>query len=328
MTDPLITAAAISGGASIFGGVLGNNSSKKRTKRSHEYNKELLTLGNQLDMDNQKEMFDYRIQQGLDAGLTPWEVYGGPAGGAGGGTTGSGQVLGNNATQIDAAAMQAEQQRIQQGVGLLADLAKTEMQIEGQKDVAEIQNEGSLAVANVSATTQTAIAEMRNAIEKGRLDLDTRQFEEIALDIAEAELNISREQYKKVKNEVTTSSPAFQREMKRLSMGLDNLLVEYAIKKFGVDPTSSRADFLKIPEKDREAFYDFVMMGRSKIFTESKGLSESDFMQDIGTTLGNMIGGIDQGARNIFGGYQSAITQMLGTKPKSAREKRNIRTGR
>ena len=74
----------------MFGKAVDYGMTKRGTDQAQAHARGKLILGNRLDLANQQKMFDYRIRKGQEAGMTPYEMYMGPAAGAGGGTTGSG----------------------------------------------------------------------------------------------------------------------------------------------------------------------------------------------------------------------------------------------
>jgi hypothetical protein len=261
--EPMTSAALISGGASLLGNAFGSNSADRRTKRQHRYNKELVQLGNQWDIANQKEMFDYRIDQGIEAGMTPYEMFMGPAAGAGGGTSGSGATLGNNATQMEAQAMQAEQQRISQSMEAAKDISIAQMNNETQKDVTQMQ-----------VDAQTRGQDIQADIADARLAFDKQHYKQVILPKLAADLALNEQQVQKAINEVVTSSPKFQRAMKQLTMGVDNLYVETLLKEAGISPTSSQEDWNKIPENKRAALLAALDKARSSVAREGQGLAE------------------------------------------------------
>ena len=221
--------------------------------------KEQITLGNQLDLSNQKEMFDYRINQGVEAGMTPYEMYMGPAAGAGGGTTGSGQTLGNAASQKNVAAIQAQQQQRNQFAQNATALAQTKMQTDAQRDVAEI-----------SAGVQTRGQDIDQAIREGALELDRERLNKIDLPQAAATLKKTEQETRKLINEVVTSNPKFLTAMKQLSMGHQNLLVELFLRDQKIslsDPDS----FMSKSAEERAAILTKLIALSSNVYSEAKG---------------------------------------------------------
>ena len=223
---------------------------------------EQVTLGNDLDIRNQKEMFDYRINQGISSGMTPYEMFMGPAAGAGGGTTGSGQTLGNSAQQQNAVRQKAQADMAAQQRNIMAQgaiqLEQTRMQTDAQRDVAAIQ-----------AGTQTRGQDIQKEIADNVLSLNQRELEEIKIPQAAAQLGLTKQQLQSEINKTATSTPKFQKEMKQLSMGPANLLVELTMRDMGI----SLADdsFMKLSESQRKKFLDKLVALASTMYVETSG---------------------------------------------------------
>ena len=264
---------------------------------------EQITLGNQMDMSNQKEMFDYRINQGIQAGMTPYEMYMGPAAGAGGGTSGSGNTLGNSQVQKDqqivSQAMQREENIADRELALMQAKLQAETQIGTSQIAAEAskyQANASL-LGNVGATaagmynvqeqtkTQRYTAEIAAEIQQGKLDLDTRTYEETLKPAAAANIGKTEKETEKLLNEIATSTPEFVRQMKKWSMGVDNMMVEYFSSVYGVDITNPDS-IRRIPKSRRKEFLAAVMAFQSNIGKEMAGIGQSDAAQGIGSALG------------------------------------------
>lgn len=281
------------GGAfgSAIGGALGapsqgsiDRANRQDWENSWKYTRKGVTLGNDLDLRNQKEMFDYRINQGLSAGMTPYEMYMGPAGGAGGGTTGSGQVLGNQA-----GAQQLESQRLNQADEIarrentadrVTDLAKTAMQTEAQKDVAEISAGATLGAAGISAEASRYQADLVNKIQQGQLDLSTRSFEEDTLPRLAAMLELNEYEVKLKIEQIATNTPKFKRAQLLLQMGVDNTTNTLLQKRFGINPANDEEIQALSEEQFRNVLAVFTAAG-STIHREGQGLLS---MNPFGTT--------------------------------------------
>ena len=206
---------SLAGGVALLQGIksLGGSKGLGMAKRNQEWVQENLTLGNKLDLENQKAMFNYRIQSGIRDGMTPFEMYMGPAAGAGGGTTGSGQTLGNSASQLGQQMMQQKNQNRIVNAQIGADLLKTKMQTDAQRDVAETQFKGT----QYSADTQKAIA-------VGRLGFDKEVYYKTTAPEAAARMGLTTQQTLKAANEVVTSDKEFVKLMKVASMSSENIL--------------------------------------------------------------------------------------------------------
>lgn len=214
-----------------------------------------------MDLRNQKQMFDYRIDSALDAGLTPYEAYLGPAGGAGGGTTGSGQVLGNSAAQQSMRTQELNQQneiaRRENAADRAVDLMKTSMQTNAQRDVAEMQTGATTRGQDI----QKQIADDLRTLDRERIGMEKQRLA-ADLDIKAQELEIKI-------NEVVTSSAKFKTAMKQLSMGPANLLVELTLRDEGI--SLSDGSFEALPESRRKKILDKIVALSSRSYTEVAG---------------------------------------------------------
>ena len=253
-------------------------------EKQWKYTKKGINLGNQLDIANQKEIFDYRISQGLEAGMTPFEMYSGPAAGAGGGTTGSGQTLGNAQSQAAVTNAQLKQQAKDKDKDRYTALAQTAMQTEAQKDVAEIGAGATTGAATITAETNERIAEVVN-------NLRERELEEVAIKRVANETGIAEAQIKKLLNEAKFT-PEFKREITKMTMGVSNSVNLMLQKRFGVDVTSEK-EMQKLSDKQMRNVLHVFMAADSNLYTEIAGLlgaasGEDEFNLDpIGVNLGN-----------------------------------------
>lgn len=298
-------AAAIS----AVGGLLGRQSGGSRRRQARRNQQAILQqmrVGNQLDLDNQKSMFNYRMQQGTEMGLTPVELFGSPASGAGGGTTGSGATLGNNASQQQMQNNQLQQQQALQDQQIAANtftaLAQTKMQTDAQKDVAETQAGATTGAADIHASVQ-AVA---NSIRQGELDLSTRVFEESTLVMIGMAQEKHPQEVKKLINEAATSLPEWQRAQTLLGMGVDNSINTMLQKRFGIDITDSSQMKNLSTEKFRNILSVFIAAD-SSLYKQLAGFfaaqgedqfnldpvlgSDYDINKNDASTLGNVIRG-------------------------------------
>lgn len=192
-----------------------------------------LRLGNSLDLANQKKMFDYRIEQGVEAGMTPYEMYMGPAAGAGGGTSGSGAVLGNAASSMGQAAAQAEAQaKLQQSENnknRITQLTQTAMQVAGQRDVAKI-----------NAGVQERGQDITALIEGNKLALQERQLEEIAIPDLANKTNLTEQQVKIAINEAANTDPKWIRKKTIMQLGVDNGIQNLILGRLNLDLTDPK----------------------------------------------------------------------------------------
>ena len=276
---------------------------------------EQITLGNNLDIKNQKEMFDYRINQGVDAGMTPYEMYMGPAAGAGGGTTGSGQTLGNGAISKNQAQIQAEMQQRSLVANNTTALAQTKMQTDAQRDVAEIQ-----------AGTQKRGQDLQKQIADNVLSLNKRELDEVKIPQAGAQVGLSKQQLLTEINKTATSTPQFQMAMKQLSMGPANLLVELTLRDRGISLGDD--SFMKLSEAERaDILKDLVAMA-SSTYIEFSGVQSATegAVEKTGNTVVDIITRLMTGSGSgIQATEQSKMTnpKTLGNYGPSKRGRKN-----
>ena len=252
--------AAAFGLGSLFGPSKGSQKRALRDERNYHsaQSERMLRLGNQLDLENQKEMFNYRIGYGRNFGLNTYEMLMGPAGGAGGGTTGSGQTLGNSMTQNEASMRQARVAQSENAKDRQASIVQTAMQTQTQKDVAEIES-----------GDKKRGQDLQKEIADNVLSLNTRELNEVKLPQAAAQLQLTRQQLQTEINKTATSSERFQKEMKQLSMGPANLLVELTMRDKGI----SLADdsFMKLSEEKRQEILTELLAMASTLYVEASG---------------------------------------------------------
>lgn len=256
-------------------------------------------MGNRMDMSNQRKMYDYRIKSGLAHGMTPYEMFTGGAAGAGGGTTGTGQTLGNSASQLAQQTMQLGQQQQENEKNRENEIAKAEIQAETAKEVASIQSGATRYSSDQSAQASRYQADTNKQIADNKLKLDRERFQYIDLPQAAAQLDLTKAQLSKTINEVATSHKDFVLYMKKLSMGLDNMVAEYLQGNYGFDVT--KPETYPGSEKRRKELLGFLLAIQSGTLKNVEGLKEL----------------ISQGAESTLGWAKSFINNSftLGNKP-------------
>jgi hypothetical protein len=202
----------ITAGAALLGNERSNDAAADLADEGYAASREGMKYGNELDMKNQRKMFRFRIKQGLKHGMTPYEMFMGPAAGAGGGTTGSGATLGNAASQQAVQQAEIQHQSAQQQMQIIGNLAATKMQNDTQKEVAEI------------TTGQ----------QKKELEQRKVEYENIHLPKAAAELKISAEELKISSNNAVMSTPKNQWQKIMYQMGPDNVMQSMIMEKYDV----------------------------------------------------------------------------------------------
>ena len=354
MSDPNVYTLGASVAAPVLGKIFGQSSgSRKREARrerqfqaemldkTNTYTRENIVLGNDMDLRNQQQMFDYRINQGIEAGMTPYEMYMGPAAGGGGGTSGSGATLGNAASQQGIAASQIaqenrrterliEQESNEKQADRLTRLAEVAMQTQTQKDVAETQAGVTERGQDITAETAQAERELRDRIEAGRLQLGRDELNANLTRIA-TQNAVDLKTVEKYVNDIATSHPDFVREMKQLSMGVENMLVEYFQRHHGIN-LYNKESFMSLSEQKREALISEMIAISSPVYGAAAAVKDQggQTLDDVITTLGNApaavwdmykegYGSAKQGLGNMFGGFQRQSRQVKGRRGSGAR---------
>jgi hypothetical protein len=302
--DPV--SAAIGAGAAIF---LGNQSSndaqamsaeqmaftREENNRAYQRSINMMNLGNTWDMQNQKEMFDYRINQGIDKGMTPYEMFMGPAAGAGGGTTGSGATLGSQPAKLAASSVQASTARLAASteiqkakMDMASKVITAGIQANTQKEVAEMQTGATRYSADKSSDASQYSAELQYKMKHKELVLSRERFETVDLPMAAANIGKTEQETKEIINRVATSTPEFVVMMKRLQMGPQNILVEYAINNFGFNPLD-KGSVEKASEEQKRNFLGLVLGSQSVAVRELFGASMATGMAvgQAKDTIGN-----------------------------------------
>lgn len=169
--------------------------------------------GAELDQQYFEKKFDYRINQGLEHGMTPYEMFMGPAAGGGGDAGPSAQTLGNQEGKKNIAAMQAASAEYSKDKDRQTSLAQTKMQTDAQKEVASIQ----AGETRHSTDTQASIA-------VAKLELENNKFQNVTLPQAAQTLKLTEQQVLKAKNEVVTSNPKFIKLLAVMKMSSENIL--------------------------------------------------------------------------------------------------------
>ena len=287
-------------------------------KRSYKRTRSAMKLGNKLDVKNQKEMFDYRIDQGLEYGMTPYEMFMGPAAGAGGGTSGSGQTLGNAASQQGQQAAAAQQElfaqreqmeydRESKNADRMTALMQTKMQTKAQTDVAGIQ-----------AGQQKYGQDLQKEIADNVLSLNQRELEQVKIPQAAAAVNLTKQQLQTEINKTATSAKDFQLAMKQLSMGPANLLVELTLRDEGI----SLADdsFNKLSDTDRKRILDKLVSLSSSVYIETAGVTSAveEPIKTVGNWLTDLIVHFATGGKGIEPTNALPNDTQLGNGPRFA----------
>jgi len=163
-------------------------------------------IGSAFDRKKQSDSYNYLEGKGL----TPQEIAG--SGAAGQGSSGVGQVLGNQFNQL-------QSQRIEQAFAERERDKDRALQIRAQ-DTGLRQSQISAGAQIYGANTQAQIA-------AGQLDLQRDRYSNIEMPQA--------------LREAITNSPSWKRTQILASMGVDNILGTSIAQRFGVNPMDSNA---------------------------------------------------------------------------------------
>ena len=187
------------------GGILGIAGAQRGASRDYRYG-----------LKQEAELW----KRGQERGLTPQEYYGSSApGGAANFSSGAAQTMGNAASKMG---------------GQMAEMAF-------QADQRDKDRTNAKDIAQIQAGAQQYTADSAADVNREKIAVEIRKHEEIGLRQLSAQLRISEQDLKIKINQVTTQSPAFLREMKRLGMGTENMYVETVLRSYGI------TDFDQIP---------------------------------------------------------------------------------
>jgi hypothetical protein len=217
-------------------------------------------LGNSLDMHNQKSMYDYRIEKGLSYGMTPYEMFSGPAAGAGGGTSGSAQVLGN---QLSAQAMNKQK--------LSQEITEKSKDRKSAENIANIQANSAENIARINAGVTSRGQDLQHMIQSGNLKLNQDTYNYVTLPKAAAVLQKTKEETKRIINEVVTSTPKFVKYMKMLSMGVDNTMSAFLQNMDGYNLTDPE-DVKKMSKEKRKEIFSLMLGIQSGTLKNIEGI--------------------------------------------------------
>lgn len=259
-----LTGGLTSGISSLASGFI--NPAPEQQKMSQED----VRMGHTEDTRSFKERSEYSWDKAKDRGLTPQEYYGSSAAG-GSSSSGGANVLGNSQDKEQLQQSKIHQESQQRSLDRQTQLQQTKMQTDTQKEVASIQAGTSRANVKTQTQTQRYSAELQNALATKNYQLAKQKLYQVELPKLKAELKISSQQFKKLSNQIATTTPKFMLYMKKLSMGVDNMMVEFLQHSYGVnitDPKSIQAMSLS----ERKAFISHTAGINSQVFKEASGL--------------------------------------------------------
>lgn len=214
--------------------------------------------GNKIDDESYRARDQYDWEMARERGLTPQEFYGSPA--AGGSAASGGQTLGNNQTAM-----------IQKYQDMQFRAEENQKDRENEIAKAEIHAGASLGSSKISAEASMYAADIQERIAQGKLDLSTKEFNQVTLPGAAAKLKLTKEQTAKAINEVATSAPQFVRSKILLQMGVENTIQTALLQRFGIDITS-KADMAKLTTEQFQNVLSVLIASGSATNRELQGL--------------------------------------------------------
>ncbi len=277
-------------------------------------------LGHAEDTRSFKERDIYSWNQAKARGLTPQEYYGSSASG-GSSSSGGANVLGNSQDKQRQLQSQQAQEVNERQKDRLTSIAQTKMQTDTQKTVAEIQSGTTKRGQDISSTTQKYTSNLQNDIANKNYKLAKQKLEQIEKPKLQADLKISSQQFKKLSNDIATSTPKFTLYMKKLSMGVDNMMVEFLQHSYGVDITDPKSVQAMSPEQ-KTAFINHTAAINSHAFREAAGitLGVSGRAATIGSSTSNLLGNsypVKKPSDYVHGSIHKQNTPRYKTLPKS-----------
>ena len=212
-----------------------------------------------------RERDQYDWQKAEERGLTAQEFYGSPAAG-GSPDSANTQTLGNNVSQMYQQAIQlGENEKNRQNAENIARISA-----DATRYSADTAREG----VKDTAVTNLAITRLNNIVKNREIDLKEREFNEVTLKAAAANLELTEKEIQIATHKVTTESPDFVRQKILLQMGFDNTLQNYILKKYNVDPTSSKS-VQSLSDKKYQEILELMLGYNSSIGRELRGTART-----------------------------------------------------
>lgn len=255
-------------GAIVSGGIglLRDQRSRSRLGRQ-------ISTGHRLDNRYSLEKEEALYARAMERGLTPQEYYGSSAPGAPG-VSGGAQVLGNQSNQ---ARMQATQ--------LAADAAGKAADRAVQKDIAKIHADASVKsavlgstatqeAATTAATASVAVARLNNLLREREITLKEQEYNEVIVPAAAEKLLRSKQETKRMINEVATTTPKWKRWEVLTKLGFDNTIQNMIINRHGIDPTNPES-MSNISKEKFEKILGLMLGASSRSYREFSGIGKT-----------------------------------------------------
>ena len=262
-------------GAGLVGSVLGNKYASGRRRSTKSMIRDI-RMGHQLESEELFRRSEYDWKKAQERGLTPQEYYGSPASGGNPAPSGSAGILGNQRSQEQKLETDMVNDSIQRGMDRATTLGVAEIQKQSAENVAEISAGATIESTEIKA----AVDKVRNEIMQGELDLRTREFQEIALKTAAAQLKISEQELNIKINEVANTMHEYNRLQFLMRLGVDNTIQNTILARFKVDPTD-RKSIEDMDPKEYKALLGALLAADSAI-----GKNAESIMQLIDRAIG------------------------------------------
>ncbi len=249
-------------GGAVLGGLTGGITNSIMGKidpapKQQKMSRSDIRMGHEEDTKSFKDRAQYSWDQAKERGLTPQEFYGSSAAG-GSSSSGGAQVLGNSQDKANQINQQQHQETKERNKDRMTQLK-----------VAQI------GAGNVQLQTDTTKRgqDFTYDIQQKNYQLAQQKLQQIELPKLKAELKISSQQFKQMTNQIATSTPKFMLYMKKLSMGVDNMMVEFLQHSFGIDITDPKSVQGMSPSR-RAAFINATAAINSSVFKEAAGIGK------------------------------------------------------
>jgi hypothetical protein len=228
----------------------------------YDKQQEQTQAGFDMEFEQAKRLERMMYKRAKRRGLTPWEYYGSGASG-GANVSGGASTLGNNAAQMEQVNKQMGSQAYMQARQQDTALKQTQIQADAQIKSAQIAANATTYSADTSAGVQRLKAYLDFTLGAANYDLKSREFEEVILKKAAAEINLSEAQLKKTLNEALTADPNFVLKKAKMMMGVDNSINFFLQERFGIDITNGDQVRNLSREEARNVLSVFIAAGSS-----------------------------------------------------------------
>ena len=239
-------------GGAIGGAVLGSVTGERAAKH-----------GASIDKRSKLRTEEALWGRAQERGLTPQEYYGSSAPGGAMGASGAGQVLGNSMNQQSAAMSQAAQQT-----------SENEKDRVNAKEIAQIQAGTQTRGQDITAGTTQRGQDITANTQSNILNFQKKNYLQIQVPQAAANLNKTTQEVNKIINEVATSTPKFIKMLKVMTMGSDNSYGLAIQNMLGIDISDPKQMESLSPDMRRKLLAG-LLSGSSTAAKELSGITGS-----------------------------------------------------